>query len=76
MLAVILVQYGRSGSSLHGLFLFLIFLTLNAMLPYSSCQTEARLPLRTCREVRAYYEENLSLWLNIPLECQDIRPIH
>ena len=29
--------------------LFVIFGTLNAMLPYSLCQTEARLPRHTCR---------------------------
>ena len=50
------MQSGQSDSSMHGL-LILIFGTLGAMLSYSPCQAEARLPLRMCREMRAYYEE-------------------
>ena len=50
------MQSGQSDSSMHGL-LILIFGTLGAMLSYSPCQAEARLQLRMCREMRAYYEE-------------------
>ena len=44
MLAVILTQYGRALVFMD--FIFLIFRALNAMLPYSPCQAEARLPFR------------------------------